>query len=66
MALFDRAPIRLQPYFGFRSETRLTLSARALRASEAKFTPAGRMRAMRTMLTQFASREVEGLAVRLE
>lgn len=66
MALFDRAPVRLQPFFGYRSETRLTISARALRAGHATFERRGRVQAMRTMLAQFASREVAGLQVRLE
>ncbi|MCT2557946.1 DUF2183 domain-containing protein [Tsuneonella sp. YG55] len=69
MALFSRAPVRLQPYFGYRSETRLTISARALRIARPhrdRFEKRGRLRAMRTMLAQFASREVPGLAVRLE
>ncbi|QDM41144.1 phosphatase domain-containing protein [Altererythrobacter sp. TH136] len=69
MPLFDRASIRLQPYFGYRSETRLTIAARALRAGTPRgdvFAPRGRLQAMRTMLAQFASREVPGLAVRLE
>lgn len=69
MALFARAPVRIQPFFGFRSETRLTIVARALRARDPGDTPfanRGRVQAMRTMLAQFASREVPGLAVRLE
>ncbi len=69
MPLFDRAPVRLQPFFGHRSETRLTLSARALRARKPgpeTFANRGRLQAMRTMLAQFASREVAGLDVRLE
>lgn len=69
MPLFDRAPVRLQPFFGYRSETRLTISARALRAGRpehARFENRGRLQAMRTMLAHFGSREVAGLAVRLE
>ena len=69
MALFDRAPVRLQPFFGHRSQTRLTITARALRAGPPRddvFARRGRLQAMRTMLAQFASREVPGLAVRLE
>lgn len=69
MPLFSSAPIRLQPFFGHRSETRLTLTARALRAGPARadaFARRGRLQAMRTMLAQFASREVPGLAVQLE
>lgn len=69
MPLFPSAPIRLQPFFGHRSEARLTITARALRAGPARadaFARRGRLQAMRTMLAQFASREVPGLAVRLE
>ena len=65
MPLFERAPVRIQPFFGYRSETRLTLSARALRSGKPgphTFANRGRMQAMRTMLAQFASREVPGLA----
>jgi phosphatidate phosphatase APP1 len=69
MALFDRASVRLQPFFGYRSQSRLTITARALRAGPPRddvFARRGRLQAMRTMLAQFASREVPGLAVRLE
>jgi phosphatidate phosphatase APP1 len=69
MALFPPAPVRLQPFFGHRSETRLTITARALRVGrpgDDVFARRGRLQAMRTMLAQFASREVPGLAVRLE
>lgn len=67
MALFDPAPVRLQPFFGHRSDSRLTISARALRVREPEtFKARGRLRAMRTMMAQFASREVAGLQVRLE
>ena len=66
MALFDRAPVRIQPFFGHRCADRLTVTARALRSGSHKFDKRGRLQAMRTMLAQFASREVPGLAVRLE
>ena len=69
MALFNRTPVRIQPYFGYRSETRLTILARALRSAPPhrdRFQSRGRLRAMRTIFAQFASREVPGLAVRLE
>ena len=69
MPLFDRAPVRLQPFFGYRSENRLTLSARALRTGRPgghNYEKRGRLQAMRTMLSHFASREVAGLDVRLE
>lgn len=42
------------------------LSARALRSGKANFNRGGRWQAMRTMLSQFASREVEGLEITLE
>jgi phosphatidate phosphatase APP1 len=69
MALFASAPVRVQPFFGYRSQTRLTITARALRSGRTgpdAFAHKGRLQAMRTMLAQFASREVPGLAVRLE
>jgi phosphatidate phosphatase APP1 len=69
MALFASAPVRLQPFFGYRSESRLTITARALRSGRGGrdvFANRGRLQAMRTMLAQFASREVAGLEVRLE
>jgi phosphatidate phosphatase APP1 len=69
MTLFASAPVRLQPFFGYRSERRLTITARALRSGRGgddMFANRGRLQAMRTMLAQFASREVPGLEVRLE
>ena len=65
MVLFRRTPVRIQPYFGFRSRSRLKLTARALRSGKDGFEQAGRIRAFRTMIAQFASREVPGLEVRL-
>ena len=56
---------RLQPFFGHRSATRLVLGARALRSPPARFDPASRWQALRTMLGEFASREVAGLPVTL-
>ncbi|ABC64617.1 App1 family protein [Erythrobacter litoralis] len=58
--------MRVQPYFGHRSRERLRISARALASGKAGFDASGRWQAMRTMLAQFASREVEGLSVELE
>ena len=66
MALFDPPAVRLQPYFGYRSRDRLVLSARALRSGKPGFEKRGRIRAMRTMLAQFASREEAGVRVTLE
>lgn len=59
-------PVRLQPYFGHRSRTHLSVSARALRGVSPKFEPKGRIQAIATMLRQFASREQPELAVTLE
>ncbi|WP_209349007.1 phosphatase domain-containing protein [Pontixanthobacter sp. CEM42] len=66
MPVFNDAPVRVQPYFGYRNQQRLVISARALRSGKANFSRGGRWQAMRTMLSQFASREVEGLSVTLE
>lgn len=59
-------PIRVQPYFGYRNEGCLRLTARALRCSAPQFTGKGRWQAFRTMMGQFLSREVAGLRVQLE
>lgn len=66
MALFPTKPVRIQPYFGYRNRERLTISARALRAPRPGFERSGRLRAIRTMLSQFASHEVPNLPVELE
>lgn len=63
---FHTPPVRLQPYFGYRSRDRLVLSARALRAATPRYEPRGRIRAMRTMLSQFNSREEARVPVTLE
>ena len=59
-------PVRLHPYFGYRSRERLVLGARALRSGTRGFEKRGRLQAMRTMLAQFTSREEPGVAVTLE
>lgn len=66
MDLFLAPPVRLQPYFGYRSRDRLVLAARALRAPKPGFESRGRLRAIRTMLAQFNSREEAGVEVALE
>jgi len=66
MDLFRAPPVRIQPYFGYRSRSRLVLSARALRSVKPRFDSTGRTRAIRTMLSQFASREAHGVEVTLE
>ncbi|HYD23212.1 MAG TPA: phosphatase domain-containing protein [Croceibacterium sp.] len=59
-------PVRIHPYFGYRSRDRLVIRARALRSGRDGFTRGGRLKAMRTMLAQFASREEAGVPVTLE
>ena len=66
MDFFSGQPVRLQPYFGYRSRDRLVIAARALRSGKPGFENGGRLQAMRTMLAQFASREAPELEVRLE
>lgn len=66
MPLFPTAPVRIQPYYGYRNRERLFLTARALRSDKPGFEPGGRLRAIRTMIAQFASHEVAGLPVTLE
>ncbi|GAA0266256.1 App1 family protein [Alteraurantiacibacter aestuarii] len=74
MALFSAtpksSPVRIQPYFGYRSHARLVLKARALRSGQLRsgdhdYSGGGRWLAVRTMLAQFASREVAGVRVTL-
>ncbi|MXO91489.1 App1 family protein [Pontixanthobacter aquaemixtae] len=65
MPLLRGAPVRVQPYFGYRNQRRLVISARALRSGKEDFSRGGRWQAMRTMLAQFASREAAGVAVTL-
>ncbi|MBX7494705.1 DUF2183 domain-containing protein [Qipengyuania sp. 6B39] len=66
MPFFPTAPVRIQPYFGYRNETRLRLTARALRSRDGGFEKRSKWLAAKTMLAQFASHEVPELAVELE
>lgn len=66
MPFFSTAPVRIQPYFGYRNRERLFITARALRQRVGSFEKRGKWRAMRTMMGQFASHEVEELPVQLE
>lgn len=66
MELFSKSAIRIQPYFGYSNAFRLFLTARALRSGKPNFTNRGRWQAFRTMIAQFASREVPDLQVTLE
>jgi len=64
--LFGNAPLRVQPFFGFRGEGRLSLTARALRSREPRFASRSFLRDFRTMLSQYTSREVPGIEIELE
>lgn len=64
--VFLAPPVRIQPYFGYRSRDRLVLGARALHSAKPGFEKRGRIQAMRTMLAQFASREAAEVPVTLE
>lgn len=65
MALFGKDPVRVQPYFGYRSRDRLIISARALHCAPPSFARGSRWRAMRTMLRQFTAPRAAGLEVEL-
>lgn len=65
MALFLHAA-RVRPYFGYRNETRLRLTARALRMREPDWEQGGTARKLAAMFGQFASNEVPDLRVTLE
>ena len=66
MPFLPTAPVRIQPYFGYRNTQCLFLTARALRSRKSEYGKAGKWRTMRTMMAQFASHEVAGLDVELE
>jgi len=61
-----RGPIRVQPFFGYRNQSRLYLSARAIRAPEPVFDKSSFWRGVATMLGEYASHEVAGLTAQLE
>ena len=65
MVFTRKVATRIQPYFGHRSRDRLVLSARALKSKRVQFESGSRWRALRTMMAQFASREVADVPVRL-
>ncbi|MFB0611958.1 phosphatase domain-containing protein [Aurantiacibacter poecillastricola] len=66
MVLLPRHPLRIQPFFGHRSHDRLVLSARSLRARQPGFESGSRLKAMRTMASQFLSHEEADVQVTLE
>ena len=66
MPFLPTAPVRIQPYFGYRNRERLRITARALRSRVHDFEHRGKWRAAKTMLAQFVSHEVPELPVELE
>jgi phosphatidate phosphatase APP1 len=64
--LFAKAPLRVQPFFGFRTTNRLFLSSRAVRSHEPVFQNRNVVGDVATILGQYASREVSGLEIELE
>ncbi|MAM40421.1 MAG: hypothetical protein CL949_18420 [Erythrobacter sp.] len=66
MPFFPSAPVRIQPYFGYRNRERLHMTVRALRSRASEFEKTGKWRAMRTMMSQFASHEVRDFPVELQ
>lgn len=59
-------PVRVQPFFGFRSERHLHLVARALKGREPAFEKRSFWRDLTNMAGQYLSREVPDLEVELE
>lgn len=66
MPLLSRHPLRVEPFFGHRSRSRLVLSVRALRARAPGFEGRSRLGAVRTMIGQFVSHEAAGIPITLE
>ena len=60
------APVRVQPFYGFRNAERLFLNARALRSEPSTFENRSVLGNIATMARQYLSHEVEGLTVELE
>ena len=66
MPLFNKHPVRVQPFFGYRSRGQLVLSARALRSRAPMFKSRSRWHSVRTVLRQFFPGPVPGLTIRME
>ena len=65
MGIFRRRPVRVQPFFGYRSRERLTLVGRTQRSRAPEFEQAGRWRTFRIMVSQFFASEVANERVTL-
>ena len=61
-----RAPLRVQPFFGFRGPDRLSLTVRALLSNEPEFESRSFIGDLRTMLGEYLSREVPGMVIELD
>ena len=64
--LSRRGPVRVQPFYGFRTATRVHLDARAIRSREPNFETRSFWRDFATMVGQYLSRSVPGLEAELE
>jgi phosphatidate phosphatase APP1 len=62
----ERCTVRLLPYAGYRTETRLHLKGRVVRDAPALVPGAGTLSRMRAMLAIYNSRELGGVTVRLD
>jgi len=65
MGIFRRNPVRVQPYFGYRSHDRLILTGRTMRSLPPQFDQVGRWQSFRVMMSQFFSRQVANVRVTL-
>ncbi|WP_370034455.1 phosphatase domain-containing protein, partial [Qipengyuania mesophila] len=65
MGIFRRNPVRVQPFFGYRSRQRLILTGRTLRSRAPEFDTVGRWRSIRVMMSQFFANPVPQVRVTL-
>lgn len=59
------APMRVQPFYGYRTATHIHLTARALRSKPSRFDSSTLIGGFRTMLREYISHEVGGVEVTL-
>ncbi len=65
MGIFRRNPVRVQPFFGYRSRQRLMLTGRTLRSRPPEFDTVGRWRSIRVMMSQFFASPLPDVPVTL-
>ena len=63
--LSPKGPLRVQPFYGYRTATHLHLTARALRSKPSGFDRKTFLGGLRTMLREYLSHEVGGVEVSL-